>query len=139
MKKCEKSNSPTPWKLTFILDWNFFDQLWRQKRKLQTLVTHSTVGKWAKKNARSYSRDFLNLLIQLFYIEGWCSWWSTTLKRHFQKLVFVGKRQQRYWNLSNFSPKIYWTIVAARTPLVQKPQGSFKWASHIYHPNLKLS
>ena len=48
-KECEETNSPTPRKLTFIQDWNFFEQLWRHRRKLQTMLIQSTVENRAKK------------------------------------------------------------------------------------------
>ena len=48
-KECKESNSPTPRKLTFFLDWNFFEQLRRHRGKLQALLLHSTVEKWTKR------------------------------------------------------------------------------------------
>ena len=48
-KECKESNSPTPRKLTFILDWNFFEQLWRHSRKLRSILIQSTVESRAKR------------------------------------------------------------------------------------------
>ena len=49
VKECEESNSPIPWKFTFLLDWNFFERLWRHRRKPQPLLIHLTVEKRAKR------------------------------------------------------------------------------------------
>ena len=42
------NNSPTHRKWTFLLDWNFSEQLWRQRKKAQPLLTCSTVRKREK-------------------------------------------------------------------------------------------
>ena len=57
-KECEESNSPTPRKWTFLLDWNFFEQLWRHREKAITFAHRFGSRKTSKKNTRYYSRDY---------------------------------------------------------------------------------
>ena len=57
-KESEENNSPTHWKWTFPLDWNFYDQLWCQKLKAWAVTNTLNCRKTSRKNARCYSRDY---------------------------------------------------------------------------------
>ena len=64
VKGCDESNSPTPWKFTFLPDWNFFEQLRRHKKAtknafykmLQTNLGVSCAGINAKKKKITHLR-----------------------------------------------------------------------------------
>ena len=57
-KEFEENNCPTHRKWTFLLDWNFSEQLWRHRGKAITFGNTFDCRKTSKKNARYYSRDY---------------------------------------------------------------------------------
>ena len=59
VKECEESKSPTPWKFTFLLDWNFFWTTMKLQKKVTISANTFDCRKMSKKNARYYSWDYL--------------------------------------------------------------------------------
>ena len=57
-KEWEENNSPTHRKWTFLLDWNFCEQLWRHYIESLNLCNALNCRKTSKKNARCYSQDY---------------------------------------------------------------------------------
>ena len=58
LKESEENNSPTHRKWTCLLDWNFFEQLWRHYIESFNLCNTLDCRKTSKKNARYYSWDY---------------------------------------------------------------------------------